>query len=208
MDLQPEVSTTPPHAFAAVSTALPQRHRPGTPVYLQLPVTTFSPLTEVASPSNLQVVARLELCGSSGRVQPLLLSTFFFFFFLWVREVALPPKPWRVRGGKWSPVPQQLTSLWSGAPSSGTACSLELSLLSPAGIWFKTLLPVGGTNTAALLLKGDVVSRHLRGNTEFHRRLQRPGVWGSPTTRAAAEYPLNLWGASCPTLAMVTPACG
>jgi len=42
----------------------------------------------------------------------------------------------------------QLIVLWSGAPSSGTACSLELSLLSPAGIWFKTPLPVGGANTA------------------------------------------------------------
>jgi len=58
--------------------------------------------------------------------------------------------------------PQQLTGLWSGAPSSGTTCSLELSLPSPAGIWFKTLLPVGGTNTALLAStpKGELVSRH------------------------------------------------
>jgi len=35
----------------------------------------------------------------------------------------------------------------SGAPSAGTTCSLELSLPSPAGIWFKTLLSVGDTNT-------------------------------------------------------------
>jgi len=50
----------------------------------------------------------------------------------------------------------------NGAPSAGTACSLELSLLSPAGIWFKTLLPVGGANTALLTLthKGEVVSQH------------------------------------------------
>ena len=56
--------------------------------------------------------------------------------------------------------PQQLTVPWSGAPSSGTACSLELSLPSPAGIWFKTLLPVGGANTAKLPPKGELVSRH------------------------------------------------
>ena len=58
--------------------------------------------------------------------------------------------------------PQQLISPWSGAPSPGTACSLELSLLSPAGIWFKTLSPVGGTNTALLATvpKGEMVSWH------------------------------------------------
>jgi len=39
-------------------------------------------------------------------------------------------------------------SVRDGAPSSGTTCSLELSLLSPAGIWFKTPLPVRGTNTS------------------------------------------------------------
>ena len=77
--------------------------------------------------------------------------------------------------------PLQLTALWSGAPSSGTACSLELSLPSLAGIWFKTPLPVGGANTAALIPKGDVVSRHPRGYAEFHHQLQRPGVWGSPS---------------------------
>ena len=52
--------------------------------------------------------------------------------------------------------------LWSGAPSSGTACSLELSLPSPAGIWFKTPLPVGGANTVKLLPRGELVSRHPR----------------------------------------------
>ena len=58
--------------------------------------------------------------------------------------------------------PLKLTSLWSGAPSSGTACSLELSLPSPAGIWFKTLLPVGGTNTTPLAIErmSELVSRH------------------------------------------------
>jgi len=58
--------------------------------------------------------------------------------------------------------PQQLTGPWSGTPSPGTACSLELSLPSPAGIWFKTLLPVGGTYTALLASthRGELVSRH------------------------------------------------
>jgi len=107
------------------------------------------------------------------------------FFFLWVREVALPPKPWRISGGMWSPGPQQLMFLWSGAPSPGTACSLELSLPSPAGIWFKTLLPVGGTNTAALILLGEMVSQHPRGIQSStlgfrgrecggHQRLEQP----------------------------------
>jgi len=35
----------------------------------------------------------------------------------------------------------------SSAPSASMTCSLELSLPSPAGIWFKTLLSVGDTNT-------------------------------------------------------------
>ena len=56
--------------------------------------------------------------------------------------------------------PQQLTVPWSGAPSPGTTCSLELSLPSPAGIWFKTLLPVGGANTVKLPPKGELVSQH------------------------------------------------
>ena len=94
--------------------------------------------------------------------------------------------------------PLQLTALWNGAPSSGTACSLELSLPSPAGIWFKTPLPVGGANTAALSLKGELVSRRPR---EYPGpfQLQRPGVWGSLATGVVVEYPLNLRGASCPT---------
>ena len=122
----------------------------------------------------------------------------FFFFFLWVREAALPPTPRKVRGGMWSPGPQLLTSLWEDAPSSGTACSLELSLPSPAGIWFKTPLPVGGTNTAALSSMGEVVSRRPIEYSDLSR-LQWPGVWGSPVIGAIVEYPLNLWGASCPT---------
>jgi len=59
--------------------------------------------------------------------------------------------------------PLRPIDLWSGAPSSGTACSLELSLPSPAGIWFKTPLPVGGANTAEPPPKGELVSRHPRG---------------------------------------------
>ena len=98
-------------------------------------------------------------------------------------------------------------ALWSGAPLSGTACSLELSLPSPAGIWFKTPLPVGGANTAALPPMGEMVSRHPKGYAEIPGQLQRLGVWGSPSIGATKEYPLNLRGASCPTLAMVTPAC-
>jgi len=71
-----------------------------------------------------------------------------FFFFLVGQgggSAAETMKSWR---GEMVSRPLHTTVLWSGAPSSGTACSLELSLLSPAGIWFKTPLPVGGTNTA------------------------------------------------------------
>jgi len=91
MDLQPDVSTTPLHALAPY----PQRHHNATGL-----VTPFTssfwrpPLARSGSPGPcLRVVARLELHGSSGRVQPPFHSTFFFFFFWWVREVALPPKP-------------------------------------------------------------------------------------------------------------------
>ena len=59
--------------------------------------------------------------------------------------------------------PLQLMIPRSDAPSSGTACSLELSLPSPTGIWFKTPLPVGGANTVKLLPWGELVSRHPRG---------------------------------------------
>ena len=71
----------------------------------------------------------------------------------------------------------------ASAPSPGTTCSLELSLPSPTGIWFKTPLSVGDTNTLT-------TQRELRGRECGGRQ------WCS-----AEEYPLNLRGASCPTLA-------
>jgi len=61
---------------------------------------------------------------------------FFFFFFWWVREVALPTDTSKL--------------LYQGpTPTREPTCSLELSLPSPAGIWFKTSLPVGGAKTAS-----------------------------------------------------------
>jgi len=86
---------------------------------------------------------------------------FFFFFFVGQGGGSAADCTTSQRGEVVSR-PLQLTGLWSGAPSSGTACSLELSLPSPAGIWFKTLLPVGGTNTAPLttMRKSELVSRH------------------------------------------------
>jgi len=58
----------------------PRRHHdaegPGPHLMPASCVTTFSPLTEVASLCCLRVVARLELRGSSGRVQPPLHSTY------------------------------------------------------------------------------------------------------------------------------------
>jgi len=32
-------------------------------------------------------------------------------------------------------------------------------------------------------------------------------VWGSPPVRVTVEYPLNLWGASSPTLVEMAPVC-
>jgi len=122
---------------------------------------------------------------------------FFFFFFLVGQGGSSAAETMKSRRGEVVSRPLHTTVLWSGTPSSGTTCSLELSLLSPAGIWFKTPLPVGGTNTV-----NDLVAHRPK-----PQRLQRPGVWGSPMTRAAMEYPLNLQGASCPTLAMMTPVC-
>jgi len=50
----------------------------------------------------------------------------------------------------------------------GTTCSLELSLLPPAGIWFKTPLPVGGTNT--LCRRQDLHQICLLHTTKFSGR--------------------------------------
>jgi len=166
MDLQPEVSTTPPHAFTAISAALPQCCGPGTPVYLQLPATTFSPMPPSTNYvpvlggwlpgwNYVEVVVGSNLCF-------LPLFFFFFFFGLWVREAALLPSPRAHQSGEMVSQPRERCLCGNGAPSSGTACSLELSLPSPAGIWFKTPLPVGGTNTALLtsIQEGEMVSQH------------------------------------------------
>ena len=91
--------------------------------------------------------SHLRFSAGCGRVQPHFVPLFFFFF-LWVREAALPLTSQGISQGIWSPGPLMKNLYKESAPSSGTACSLELSLPSPAGIWFKTLLPVGGTNTA------------------------------------------------------------
>ena len=98
--------------------------------------------------------------GRVMRTTPLL-TTFFFFFFVGQGGSSAADCTTCQRGEVVSR-PLHLTGLWSGAPSSGTACSLELSLPSPAGIWFKTLLPVGGTNTAPLttMCMSELVSWH------------------------------------------------
>ena len=90
-------------------------------------------------------------------------SFHFFFFFFWVGQGGgSAADNMTSQRGEVVSRPHHLAVLWSGAPSSGTACSLELSLPSHAGIWFKTLLPVGGTNTAPLATvhKSELVSRH------------------------------------------------
>ena len=180
----------------------PQRHHSAEgPV----PVFTYGFLRDHLQPARLLLCpacAQLPgwnyvevVVGSNLHFIPL----FFFFFFFFVGQgggsAAETMKD--QRGEMVSRLPQ-LIVLWSGAPSSGTACSLELSLPSPAGIWFKTPLPVGGTNTAASVIKGR---DGLLAPSEYSDtpRLQRPGVWGSPSVRATEEYPLNLRGASCST---------
>jgi len=106
------------------------------------------PLTWTTFCCPVEDVAQLELLGSSGWVQPPLHSTFFFFFFFLVGQGSgSAAKTMKSQRGEMVSRPQHLTVLWSGAPSSGTTCSLELSLPSPAGIWFKTPLSVGDTNT-------------------------------------------------------------
>jgi len=88
---------------------------------------------------------------------------FFFFFFFLGQGGGSAAKTKKGQRGEVVSRPQQPTVLWSDAPSAGTACSLELSLPSPTGIWFKTPLPVGGANTAELPPEGALVSRQPRG---------------------------------------------
>ena len=121
----------------------------------------------------------VEVVAGSKLLDLLLLL---LLLFLWVKEAALQTDTSKL--------------LYQGpAPTREPTCSLELSLPSPAGIWFKTPSPVGGANTVEPPPRGELVSRHPRGGL---CQLQRPGVWGSLTIGAIAEYPLNLQGASCP----------
>jgi len=105
---------------------------------------------------------------------------FFFFFFLWVREAVLQTDTSKL--------------LYQGpAPTREPTCSLELSLPSPAGIWFKTPLPVGGAKTASqgIGFPKESAAQSFRG--------RECGV--RPWRKEPKEYPLNLQGASCPTWA-------
>ena len=108
--------------------------------------------------TNLAVVVGSNLCFF-----PLFFFFFFFFFFLVGQGGGSAANTMESQRGEVVSQPQHMTVLWSGAPSPGTACSLELSLPSPAGIWFKTPLPVGGANTAKPPPKGELVSRQPRG---------------------------------------------
>ena len=110
----------------------------------------------------------------------LLLIFFFFFFFWWVREAALQTDTSKL--------------LYQGpAPTREPTCSLELSLPSPAGIWFKTPSPVGGTKTASqgIGFPKESAAQSFRGRE----------CGGRPWRQTPREYPLNLQGASCPTWA-------
>jgi len=70
----------------------------------------------------------------------------------------------------------------------GLGGSLELSLRNAGGIWFKTPLPVGGTNTA--------------------HRLQRPGVWGLPQDSLAPGIPTKPPGSLLPDIGKVAHPLG
>jgi len=103
---------------------------------------------------------------------------FFFFFFLWVREAALQTDTSKL--------------LYQGpAPTREPTCSLELSLPSPAGIWFKTPSPVGGAKTASqgIGFPKESATQSFRGRE----------CGGRPWCKKPREYPLNLLGASRPT---------
>jgi len=105
----------------------------------------------------------LPVCGFHFHITPASTSYNFFFFFLGGpgRQLCCQNHDKPERGDGLPAL--SMTDLWSGTPLPGTACSLELSLPSPAGIWFKTPLPVGGANTAKLLPRGELVSWHPRG---------------------------------------------
>ena len=183
-----ERGESPVGAVAASSVAQEQSQRSSEPPGL----TSMTTISVLESTYQSEPTWRLWSGPTSAS-----LHFFFFFFFFVGQGGSSAAKTKKSQRGEMVSQPQQLTVPWSGAPSSSTACSLELSLPSPAGIWFKTPLPVGGANTV-----NDLAARRPK-----PRRLQRPGVWGSPMTGAAMEYPLNLQGASCPTLAMMTPVC-
>ena len=87
--------------------------------------------------------------------------------------------------------PLLMTVLWSDAPSSGTTCSLELSLPSPTGIWFKTPLPVGGANTVKLPPTGELVSWHPRGRLLLTSEAGSVGVASDQSDRGIPTKPVG-----------------
>jgi len=92
----------------------------------------------------------LPMCSPHFHTTPTSASYHFFFFFVGQGGgSATDPKVYSEREVVSQPHTEQ--TLKGGAPLSGTTCLLELSLPSPTGIWFKTPLPVGGTNTAPLM---------------------------------------------------------
>jgi len=109
-----------------------------------------------------------------------LLLLLLLLLFLWVREAVLQTDTSKL--------------LYQGpAPTREPTCSLELSLPSPAGIWFKTPLPVGGAKTASqgIGFPKESAAQSFRGRE----------CGGRPWRKEPREYPLNLQGASCPTWA-------
>jgi len=108
----------------------------------------------------------------------------------------------KTQRGKWSPGPQRDTKEKS-APSSGTACSLELSPTYTAEIGLPTPLPVGGTNTAPLT-PNYLGVRWSPGTQKRRQRLQSFRGWecgGQHPAERQMPYPLKLWRATSPTLA-------
>jgi len=109
---------------------------------------------------------------------PSSLIYYYYYYFLWVREAALQTDTSKL--------------LYQGpAPTREPTCSLELSLPSPAGIWFKTPLPVGGAKTAS-----QGIGFPKESATQSFRSRE---CGGRPRCKKPREYPLNLLGASRPT---------
>jgi len=143
MDLQPKVSMTPLHAFAAISAAPPQHRGPGTPIYLQLLATTFSPMPpstnyvpvlggQLPSWNYVEVVVGSNLC---------FFPLFFFFFCQEGSRSATSLRILDSKEGSGLPAPNEIPG--KKVPLSGEVhfrgvqafCALSLNVTTPSTGW-------------------------------------------------------------------------